>query len=119
MIKAEKPPRIESEKGLEHPAPLKPCPYCGHVLDLNARKQLKTAVFSTGCREDWVVCCPACDAIGPWACTRKLAIENWNRRDLPREPRGRRTLRHFTGVRRPKDEQSNPDLCLKTRLFKN
>jgi hypothetical protein len=80
LLKVIKPERVDSEKGLEN-FPYDPCPFCGHLHELSTSQRSMWAIqISKGCSRDYVVVCPSCGAIGPWAITKKLALKLWNRR---------------------------------------
>ena len=56
----------------------KPCPFCGCDLDVDGPR-IRSKKNCDGLNQFYVIC-EDCDASGPWAETKKEAIEAWNDR---------------------------------------
>lgn len=71
-----------------------PCPFCGYrEAEVRVRVRhrynnadplryiIQAVVVTEGCKHDYAVVCPACDAMGPWALRKDLAIKLWEQRE--------------------------------------
>src|SRR5258708_6073550 len=95
-----------------------PCPFCGHLGPCPT-----LVIVTPECKPDFAVICQSCDARGPWAYKKKIALDfgnNGRQRKLEkaalRSKKGRALLRprrrrHSSGSaakQRPKPDGSDP-----------
>src|SRR5258707_12826295 len=85
-----------------------PCPFC-HDPHTDKSLHVITVTPTPDTKSDFAVTCDKCDCLGPWAFTRKIAIELWNyaiTRTEPDEKTATRLRRSVLRSRRRKNRDT-------------